>query len=83
PLDKSRGELKALSAIVHRMKSMNYAGGKVKIAHFLNDTADESLRGMILAEMPDARVEIYPAGGLCSYSAEKGGLLIGFEREVE
>ena len=83
PLDKSRGEGKALAAIVHRMKSMNYAGGKVKIAHCLNETAAERLRGMILAEMPDARVEIYPAGGLCSYYAEKGGLLIGFEREAE
>ena len=79
PLDKCRGEKKALETIVRRMKSMNYSGGKVKIAHCFNEAAAESLRQKIVDEMPDAVVEIYPAGGLCSFYAEQGGLLVGFD----
>jgi len=79
PLDKCRGEKKALEAIVHRMKALDFCGGKVKIAHCFNEEAAEKLRDMILAEMPDAAIEIYPTGGLCSFYAEEGGLLIGFE----
>ena len=79
PLDKCRGEKKALEALVHRMKSMNYAGGKVKIAHCFNEPAAKKLAEMILTRMPDAEVEIYPCGGLCSFYAEEGGLLLGFD----
>ena len=39
----------------------------------------EKLRDSILADFPQAFVEIYRCGGLCSFYAEKGGLLIGFE----
>ena len=79
PLDKCRGEKRALEAIVHRMKSLDFCGGKVRIDHCFNEAAALTLREMIMAEMPDAEVEIYPCGGLCSFYAEDGGLLIGFE----
>lgn len=79
PLDKCRGEKKALEAIVRRMKALDFAGGKVKIAHCFNAPAAEKLKELIIAEMPDACVEIYPCGGLCSFYAEEGGLLVGFE----
>ncbi len=79
PLDKCRGEKKALEAIVHRMKSLDFCGGRVRIDHCFNEAAALTLREMIMAEMPDAEVEIYPCGGLCSFYAEDGGLLIGFE----
>ena len=34
----------------------------------------------ILNNFPAADVELYPGRGLCSYYAEKGGLLVGFEK---
>ena len=44
-------------------------------------TWDESaLRANILAAFPEADVQIRPTGGLCSFYAEKGGLIIGFEK---
>ncbi len=83
PLDKCRGEKKALEAIVHRMKVLNFSGGKVKIAHCFNAEAAQNLKELILTEMPDADIEIYPCGGLCSFYAEEGGLLVGLETAEE
>lgn len=80
PLDKCRGEKKALETIVERMKSLGHRGSKVRIAHCFNTEAAEGLQQRILAAFPGSQVEIYPCRGLCSFYAEKGGLLVGFEK---
>ena len=81
PLDKCRGEGNALTAIVSRMIELGYAGGRIRIAHCLNPQAAGKLQNLIKTKFPDADIEIYPTGGLCSFYAEKGGLLVGFEKE--
>jgi fatty acid-binding protein DegV len=45
-----------------------------------NEKAAHALKQMILAEHPQADVQIHRCNGLCSYYAEKGGLLVGFEK---
>ena len=80
PLDKCRGEKKALAALADHMVAMGYEGGKMRISHCMNPTAAETLRSNILAAYPTADIKIRPTGGLCSFYAEKGGLLIGFEK---
>ena len=40
------------------------------------------LRELIRASFKSAEVAIIPAGGLCSFYAETGGLLVGFEHAV-
>jgi len=80
PLDKCRGEKKALDAIVQHMKDLGHTGSRVRIAHCLNQEAALGLKERILARFPKAWVEIYECGGLCSFYAEKGGLLVGFEK---
>ena len=35
----------------------------------------------IKAHYKDADIEIYPAGGLCSYYVERDGILVGCETE--
>ena len=80
PLDKCRGQEKAITAIAKRMKDMGLRCGKVRIAHCFNEHAAERLKEMILAEAGAADVEIYACQGLCSFYAEKGGLLVGFEK---
>lgn len=80
PLDKCRGEKKALDAIVQHMKALGHTGSKVRIAHCFNEGAAQGLKERIQAAFADARVEIYECGGLCSFYAEKGGLLVGFEK---
>ncbi len=80
-LEKSRGETKALPAIVAQMKALGYVGGKVKISHCINPRAAKALGELIKKEFKKASVEIYPSRGLCSFYAERGGLLVGFEKK--
>ena len=80
-LEKCLGGKKALKSIVSNMKAEGYTGGKVGIAHCMNETAAKSLSALLLAEFPEAKTEIHPCGGLCSFYAEEGGLLVGFEKK--
>ena len=80
PMDKSRGEAKSLDAIVSHLKQMGLAAGKVRIAHCENEAAARRIRELILGVRPEADVSIAPCLGLCSYYAEQGGLLVGFEK---
>ena len=80
PLEKCRGVKKAIAALADHMVSRGYEGGKMRMSHCLNMAAAESLRANILAAYPDADVQIRPTGGLCSFYAEKGGMIIGFEK---
>ncbi len=79
PNDKCRGEKKALSTLFSNMKKAGYKGGKVLIDHCLNDKAATTLKELVLAEFPNAHVELGTMGGLCSFYAEKGGMIIGYE----
>ncbi len=79
PLDKCRGAKKAIATMVERMKELGFKGGKVRIAHCLNPDAARELVDLIKAEFRDLYVDICATGGLCSYYAEKGGILMGFE----
>ena len=80
PTDKCRGEKKALLKIVSNMKEKGYEGGTVIIDHCFNESAANSLRNLILGEFPDATVRVEKTFGLCSFYAEQGGLMIGFEK---
>lgn len=78
-IEKSRGATKAISDIVKNMIGDGYTGGRVKIHHADNLTAANSLKEKILEKISKAKVEIAEARGLCSFYAESGGLLVGFE----
>ena len=80
PTDKCRGEAKALGAILRNMKQAGLRRGKVRIAHCCNEEAAQKLMQMIRAELPEVDVTVDTLRGLCSYYAEKGGLLVGFEK---
>ncbi len=80
PLDKCRGEAKALKKLVEHMIADGLQQGKVRIAHCQNESAAQALKEMIRAAAPDLDIEISNCLGLCSYYAEKGGLLVGYEK---
>ena len=80
PMDKCRGEKKALPAIVKHMKKMGYAGGKVRIDHCNNLSGAKKLKDLLLKEYGEADIGIGETFGLCSFYAEQGGLMVGFER---
>lgn len=81
PLNKCRGEAGSLKTILAHLKEMGLSAGKVRIAHCRNIAAAEKLRDMILQAMPSVEILIYECRGLCSYYAEKGGMLVGFEKK--
>ncbi|MBQ2676271.1 MAG: DegV family protein [Clostridia bacterium] len=80
PLNKCRGEVKALQTIVEHLKELGLKNGKVRIAHCFNEEAGKQLKELILKELTKVQVQIYKCRGLCSFYAENGGLLVGFER---
>ena len=80
PTNKCRGEAKSLNAILNHLKESGLKTGKVQIAHCLNEAAANTLKSMIQAELPEVTVNIGINLGLCSFYAEKGGLLVGFEK---
>ena len=78
-LHKCRGEKKAIQTLFEEMKSRGYCGGKVWIDHCLNLKAAMALKDIICHEFPHSCVHVGTCMGLCSYYAEQGGLLIGYE----
>ena len=79
PLSKVRGDKKALNEIVRTMKELGWKGGRVRIAHNENAAMADSLVSALHAVYDKLDVAIERCRGLCSYYAEKGGLLVGFE----
>lgn len=79
PLNKCQGEKNALKQIWNNMLAAGYSGGKVRIRHTENYRAAELLRQTIAEKYPIADVRVAVNRGLCSYYAEYGGLLVGFE----
>jgi len=81
PMEKCRGEKKALPTIMKIMKELKYVGGRVLIGHCFNESAALKLKDLLLKEFPEAQIDLHPTRGLCSFYAEKGGLMVGFEKQ--
>ena len=78
-LHKPRGAEKALLSIIDVMKANNYKGGAVRIAHCNNEVGATTLAAKLRAIYPAAEIKIIPTTALCSFYAEEGGLMIGYE----
>ena len=76
---KTRGEHGALERMVLEMKAHGLTNGRVHIDHCCNAAAAERLKHMVHAVFPEAKVEVGTCGALCSYYAEYGGLMVGYE----
>ncbi len=81
PLHKCRGAANALSTLFKHLKEAGLSKGRVQISHCFNPEAAEKLKSLLNVELPQVQVCISPLRGLCSYYAEKGGLLVGYERQ--
>lgn len=80
PTHKCRGEAKSLAAILEHLTQNGLHSGKVRIAHCMNEDAATKLKNMILSKLPQVDVQIHTCLGLCSYYAERGGMLVGYEK---
>lgn len=77
--EKARGPKKALVAIDKLLDEFNYNGGKMLIDHCFNEADALALKNHILERYPNADIRLAETRGLCSFYAEVGGLMIGFE----
>ncbi len=80
PMDKCRGQKKSIAAIVDHLKDSGFSGGKLRIAHVFNEEGASELKKRINEEFPGADIHVYNTMGLCSFYAEEGGLLVGYEK---
>jgi DegV family protein with EDD domain len=80
PVHKPRGEKKALQTLFSMMLERGlYDGALVRIAHCFNEESANELKSIVLQHFPACRFIIEPTTALCSFYAEAGGLMIGFE----
>ena len=80
PMHKPRGERRALETLVGCLEKEGFKTGKISIGHCQNESAAEQLKELILAKFKTVQIEIHKFRGLCSFYAEKGGVLVGFEK---
>ena len=80
-LSKTRGEAKTQDGVMGYLKQLGCKGGKIYIDHCYAEETVNKLAFKIKAEYPNAEIVIRPTRGLCSFYAELGGFLVGFEAE--
>lgn len=80
-LQKARGHKKSLTAAFEELLKAGYAGGKIIIAHRNNTKFCQQFSELVKEKYPKASITIIPTSGLCSFYAEEGGLLMGYEIE--
>lgn len=79
-LGKLRGGKHMYSKLVKAMEKQGYAGGRVFIDHVNCRESADKMAAAISAAFPSSIITISTCGALCSYYAENGGLMLGFEK---
>ena len=73
---KTRGIGRVLSAFIDDMKENGFKGGYVIISHCQNLELAQKLKERVIELWNNTKVKILPTGGLCSYYAERRGLIV-------
>ncbi len=76
---KCRGEKGEIARFLSIMNEAGYNGGRVYIGQCHASALAEKIAAHIRESYPDAPIEVYGTKGLCSYYAEKGGILLSCE----
>lgn len=80
PKNKCRGDRRSLETLIDELEAEGFRSGRISIGHCQNESAAEQLKKMIMEKFMNIQVEMHKLKGLCSFYAEKGGLLVGFEK---
>ncbi|MBQ5749490.1 MAG: DegV family protein, partial [Oscillospiraceae bacterium] len=80
PMHKCRGEHRSIQTIAEDLEKEGFRLGKISIGHCQNESAAQQLKSLLLEKFQNAKIEIHKLRGLCSFYAEKGGVLVGFEK---
>ncbi len=79
PIGKARGKKKGARLVLEEMEQQGYRGGKVILSHCQNPDGVEMIKETISEKYENAVFESMETRGLCSYYAERNGLMIGYE----
>ncbi len=80
PAQKPRGPRKTVETLVQMMKDRGiYDGAYVRVAHCFALDQAKALEAALREAFPNIRFELEHTSALCSFYAEAGGLIIGFE----
>lgn len=80
PMHKCRGERRSLETLADDLETEGFRSGKISIGHCQNESAAKQLKELLLEKFKNVQIEIHKLKGLCSFYAEKGGVLVGFEK---
>ena len=80
PKNKCRGDRRSLETLIDELEAEGFRSGRISIGHCQNESAAEQLKKMIMEKFMNIQVEMHKLKGLCSFYAEKGGVLVGFEK---
>lgn len=75
---KAKGSKRLVKAFIALMQERGYTGGKIAISHCDNHGMAQTLKESILEHWETAEVKVLPTRGLCSYYAERGGLIVSY-----
>ena len=80
PVHKPRGAKGATGKLLEMIKERGFRDGNIlRIAHCFGESAALALKDAVLKEFPNTRFMLESTTALCSFYAEAGGLIIGFE----
>lgn len=77
---RARGEKRALNTFIKDFVEAGFSGKVLEISHVNNEPLAKKLAEKVLEQFPKTDIRIRPTSGLCSFYAEKGGLIVGYER---
>lgn len=80
-LHKTRSERSAVKLMLEEMKKRGFKGSRVRIAHCQNSTGAVAFADLIREEFPFCDIHVTNTTGLCSFYAEIGGLMVGYDSE--
>ena len=79
-LHKVRGHKKAMQTLVDTMEEWGfYDGALIRVSHCFAEKQAEDLKALVMAKWPNAKFVLEHTTALCSYYAELGGLMLGFQ----
>lgn len=80
--NRARGEKRALNTFVNDIIENGFNGRILEIAHVDNEELAKKFADKMREKFPDVKVNIRLTSGLCSFYAERGGLMVGYERNI-
>lgn len=76
---KSKGLKRGVKTLIEDMVARGYDGGRLEISHGNNEEVANTFLNAIQLDFPNADFKIRPMSALCTFYAEKNGLIVGFE----